>query len=245
MEAVYEGFSMKRDTKELFRIVVLISGRGSNLEALLKRIDDGSVPAEVVLVVSDKASAHGLTIASKYKIPTVVIARKNDGQKQGKNLTAFHEELLAAVSSARPQLVVLAGYMRILPPAFITAFKNKIINIHPSLLPAFRGLNAQQQALDAGVKVAGCSVHYVVNDVDAGPIVAQAVVPVFPEDTVEELSLRILNAEHELLPACIGAMARDEISLVVKNGKEVVQCKNSQLLQEKSLAFFTLQTKTI
>lgn len=175
------------------RIAVLISGRGSNMLALHDAVRAGKIPnAELVVVISDKADAPGLRLAQERGIDTLAIERK--GRKRDE-----HEgEIIAALRERRIDLICLAGYMRLLSPCFIDAFRRRILNIHPSLLPSFPGLDAQRQALEHGVKFSGCTVHFVDETLDGGPIVAQRVVPVLVGDTVETLSTRILEQEHEL-----------------------------------------------
>ena len=189
------------------RIVVMLSGRGSNFRAIVECIAGKKLPAEISLVVSDRAEAAGLAFAAERGIPTAVVPRL----PKLRDAAAFSEELLATVRAARPDLIVLAGFMRVLSTDFIAAFKGRIVNIHPSLLPAFRGLNAQAQALAAGVKFAGCTVHIVVPEVDGGPILAQAVVPVLPDDDLESLSARILSCEHRLYPAVVERLILKQI----------------------------------
>lgn len=209
---------MSGQTNAAFRIVVLISGRGSNLEALVRSIKLWKEPIEVAAVVSDKSSAGGLKFAESEGIPTVVVPRL----AKERSSEDFNTALADAVEAFTPDLVVLAGFMRIVLPQFISRFPNKIINIHPALLPSFRGLHGQAQALAAGVKLAGCTVHYVIPDVDAGPIIAQAAVPVMPEDSEETLSTRILKREHQLLPAVVHAIARGGVCFQRQNGQNIV-----------------------
>lgn len=177
---------------------VLISGRGSNLKALIDACRDPAFPAEIVIVVSNKADAAGLAFARDAGIATVTLDQRAFADRAAFDL-AIHERLAAA----NVELVCLAGYMRILSDGLIERWHDRIINIHPSLLPAFRGLNAHAQALAAGVKIAGCTVHVVRPDVDSGPIIAQAAVPVRPGDTVETLADRMLVAEHKLYPLAL------------------------------------------
>jgi len=175
------------------RIGILISGRGSNMLALSDAIDSGTIPnAEIAIVISDKAHAPGLQLAKERGIQTVAIERR------GRNQQEHEQEIIAALREYRVELVCLAGYMRLLSPCFIEAFRERILNIHPSLLPAFPGLDAQQQALEHGVKVSGCTVHLVDETLDGGPIIGQRAVPVLEGDTVETLSARILEQEHKL-----------------------------------------------
>jgi len=198
-------------TTSNFRIVLLLSGRGSNFAALKRRIDEQKLPIEIALVLSDKSNAPGLALAKEWGLKTAVVSRR---PKEISN-EEFNAQLAAAVCSERPDLVVLAGFMRILTSEFISPLRGKIINIHPSLLPSFRGLHAQQQALDAGVKVSGCTVHVALEELDAGPILAQAAVPVMPDDDEHALSERILLEEHKLLPAVVRALAEKSIEIRV------------------------------
>ncbi len=175
------------------KIGILISGRGSNMVALVDAINSGEIPAsEVAVVISDKVNAAGLTKARERGVETTVIERK------GRTREDHDAEMIGELKKRGVDLVCLAGYMRLLSPSFIHAFPNRIINIHPSLLPAFPGLDAQKQALDAGVKITGCTVHYVDENLDAGPIILQKAVEVRDDDTVDTLSGRILVEEHSL-----------------------------------------------
>jgi phosphoribosylglycinamide formyltransferase 1 len=185
------------------RIAILISGRGSNMLALSDAIGAGIIPnAEVAIVVSDKADAHGLALAKERGIDTRVVERR------GRNREEHEREIISVLREHEVDLVCLAGYMRLLSPCFIEAFKKRILNIHPSLLPAFPGLDAQRQALEHGVKVSGCTVHFVDETLDAGPIIAQRAVRVLEEDTVETLSARILEQEHKLYPEAVALVLR-------------------------------------
>jgi phosphoribosylglycinamide formyltransferase-1 len=190
-----------------YRVVVFISGRGSNLTALCETIKTNLWPITIAAVISDKVSAPGLNYAQEQGIPTVFVPRR----AKDRSNEEFNGELAEKAKEYDPDLLVLAGFMRIVTKELISAFPQRIINIHPSLLPSFRGLHAQEQALNAGVKFAGCTVHYVVEDVDAGPIIAQAVVPVLKEDSVEALSERILKQEHKLLPAVVYALSQNGV----------------------------------
>ena len=166
--------------------------------ALSDAVRDGVIPnAEIAVVISDKGSAHGLELAQERGIETLAIERR------GHNREEHEREIIAALSERQVDLVCLAGYMRLLSPCFVEAFRGRILNIHPSLLPAFPGLDAQQQALDHGAKVSGCTVHFVDETLDGGPIVMQREVPVVDGDTVETLSARILEQEHKLYPAAV------------------------------------------
>jgi phosphoribosylglycinamide formyltransferase-1 len=175
------------------RIAVLLSGRGSNFEALADGITAGRIPnAEIALVVSNREDAPGIEKARARKIPTHVIPSK------GLQREEYDRLVVAALREKQVDLVCLAGFMRLLSPYFVAAFRNRILNIHPSLLPAFPGLEAQRQALEHGVKYSGCTVHFVDENLDAGPIVLQAVVPVLDADTPETLAERILREEHRI-----------------------------------------------
>ena len=175
------------------RIAILISGRGSNMVALADAVRDGSIPnAEIAIVISDKSAAPGLASARARQIETMVIER-------GKRTREEHDrEVIAALNARQIDLVCLAGYMRILSSEFIDEYRGRILNIHPSLLPSFPGLDAQQQALAQGAKVSGCTVHFVDETLDGGPIIAQRQVAVRDGDTAESLAARILIEEHQL-----------------------------------------------
>src|SRR5262249_17132122 len=181
-----------------FRLAILISGRGSNMAALIDAAQSGKIPeTEVAVVISDQASAAGLQKANECGIETVIIERR------GRSRDEHDREIIAALRERRIDLICLAGYMRILSREFINAYRGRILNIHPSLLPSFPGLAAQKQALDQDVKVAGCTVHFVDETLDGGPIIAQREVPVLENDTVATLSARILVQEHELYPEAV------------------------------------------
>jgi len=173
------------------KIGILISGRGSNMVALVDAVKSGGIPnSEVAVVISDKPNAAGLERARDRGVETVVIERR------GRSREEHDADLIAELRSRDVELVCLAGYMRLLSKDFIHAFPDKILNIHPSLLPAFPGLDVQQQAIDAGVKTSGCTVHFVNEDLDAGPIILQRVVEVLDADSAETLAARILEEEH-------------------------------------------------
>ncbi len=175
------------------RIAILISGRGSNMIALADAVRDGIIrDAEIAVVVSDRADAAGLARARARGIEALVIAR------QGRSREEHDREIIAALKARNIDLICLAGYMRVLSPEFIEAYRGRVLNIHPSLLPLFPGLNAQQQALAHGAKVSGCTVHLVDKTLDGGPIIARREVPVCEDDSVESLSARILIEEHKL-----------------------------------------------
>jgi phosphoribosylglycinamide formyltransferase-1 len=181
------------------RLGVLISGRGSNLQALIAACAGPAYPAEIPIVISDRADAAGLVRAAAAGIPTVVVAHPSRG--------AFAAAVDARLREAQVDLVCLAGFMRLLDHGFVEEWRDRMVNIHPSLLPAFPGLHAQRQALVAGVRFAGCTVHFVRPEVDTGPIIAQAVVPVCPGDDEQRLAARILAAEHRLYPFSVRLVA--------------------------------------
>ncbi len=199
---------------------VLGSGRGSNFAAMADAVATGVIPAEIAVVLSDVEDAGILSLARDRKIPAQFIP-------PGKFRTKLEEDaeraLVEALQAARVDLVVLAGFMRVLKGDFLRAFEGRIVNIHPSLLPSFPGLEAWKQALDHGVKVTGCTVHFVDAGVDSGPIIGQQTVPVLDGDTPESLQQRLHAAEHELYPRCVAALARGEISVV---GRRVIWKKS-------------------
>jgi phosphoribosylglycinamide formyltransferase 1 len=184
------------------RVGILISGRGSNMRALVEAARQADFPADIALVLSSRADAEGLDFAREAGIATAVVDQAL-AKRDGLGREAYDALLHKALTEARIEFVCLAGFMRILSDGFVAKWQGRMVNIHPSLLPAFRGLHPQKQALDAGVPVSGCTVHFVVPELDAGPIVAQAEVPVLPGDTVETLSARILDAEHRTYPSAL------------------------------------------
>lgn len=184
------------------RVGILISGRGSNMQALIEAARSEAYPGDIALVISSRPNAEGLLLARSAGVLTVVVDQA-EAKRTGLSRAAYDDLLHEALVDHRIEFVCLAGFMRILSGAFVARWAGRMINIHPSLLPAFRGLHPQQQALEAGVTESGCSVHFVVPELDAGPVVAQARVPVLPGDTVEALSARILEAEHRLYPEAL------------------------------------------
>ncbi len=184
------------------KIGILISGRGSNMVALVDAVKSGEIPAsEVAVVISDKADAAGLAKARERGIETIVVERR------GRSRVEHDAEIISELTKPGVDLVCLAGYMRLLSPSFVQAFPNRIINIHPSLLPAFPGLDAQRQAYEAGVKVTGCTVHYVDELLDHGEVILQKEVEVLDSDSVETLSERILEQEHSLYVEAVKLLA--------------------------------------
>ena len=194
-------------------IGILLSGRGSNFEAIARNVAAGKIQTKIALVVSNREQAPGLETARKMGLRTLFIPSK------GKEREVYDQEVVAALKEAQVDLVCLAGFMRILSPVFVRAFPGRILNIHPALLPAFPGLDAQKQALDYGVKFTGCTVHIVDEGMDTGPIVRQAVVPVLDDDTVETLSARILAEEHRIYSEAVCLMIEDNIRI---EGRRVV-----------------------
>jgi len=194
-------------------IGILLSGRGSNFEAIARNVAAGKIQAQIALVISNREQAPGLETARQMGLRTIFIPSK------GKEREVYDQEVVAALKAAQVDLVCLAGFMRILSPVFVRAFPGRILNIHPALLPAFPGLDAQKQALDYGVKFTGCTVHIVDEGMDTGPIVRQSVVPVLDDDTVETLSARILAEEHRIYSEAISLMLEDKVHI---EGRRVV-----------------------
>lgn len=186
------------------KLGILISGRGSNMEALLNAAQDPSCPFEPVLVLANKPDAGGLEKASSYGIPTTAI----DHKLYGKDREAFERAMDTALKSANVELIALAGFMRVLTPWFVNQWAGRLINIHPSLLPLYPGVDTHNRALAAGDTVHGCTVHQVTAGVDEGPIIGQAEIDILPGDTEATLAARVLKAEHLLYPRCLAAVAR-------------------------------------
>lgn len=180
------------------RIVILISGRGSNMEAIVQRCREEAWPAAVVAVIANKPGAAGLAFAAASGIATAVVDHRAQGSRE-----AFDAALAAAIDLHAPDLVVLAGFMRILGDGFVRRYEGRLLNIHPSLLPAFPGLHTHRRALEAGCKAAGATVHFVTPELDHGPIVMQSVVPVLPGDDEGTLSARVLASEHVIYPLSV------------------------------------------
>ncbi|MCL7462336.1 phosphoribosylglycinamide formyltransferase [Pseudomonas sp. NW5] len=189
-------------------VVVLISGSGSNLQALIDALADGSIPAQIGAVISNRADAYGLTRAQNAGIPTAVLDHKAFEGRE-----AFDAALIEAIDAQQPDLVVLAGFMRILTPGFVRHYAGRLLNIHPSLLPLYKGLHTHQRALEAGDREHGCSVHFVTEELDGGPLVVQAVVPVLPNDQVDSLAARVHVAEHHIYPLAVRWFAEGRLRL--------------------------------
>jgi phosphoribosylglycinamide formyltransferase 1 len=199
------------------RLVILISGRGSNMSALLDAVDDGKVDGEVIAVISNRPDAAGLALAADRGIATTAIDHRACPGRD-----AFENALTAAIDVHAPDLIVLAGFMRILSSALVGRYAGRMINIHPSLLPTYPGLDTHRRALADGVRIHGCTVHFVTGEVDHGPIIAQAAVPVRNDDDAKTLAARVLEAEHRTLVAavgwfCAGRLVIDGARVRVKN----------------------------
>ena len=188
------------------KLAVLISGRGTNLQALIDACADAAFPAEIVLVISNEADAKGLDRARAEGILTTVIDHRGFAERAD-----FDAKLGDAIRAGGANLVCLAGFMRVVTESFVREWRDRLINIHPSLLPAFRGLNTHARALAAGVRFAGCTVHFVRAEMDAGPIIVQAAVPVRPDDTTETLAARVLAEEHRIYPLAVRLIAEGRV----------------------------------
>ncbi len=188
------------------RLAMFGSGRGSNAEAIYQAIQEGTISADIVVIVCDQPRARLVQLGEQWQIPIHVVPRD-----MYSSLDDFDRALLDVLRPYAVEGIILAGFMRILGPTFVKAFPHQILNIHPSLLPKFKGLQAQRQALEAGVSEAGCTVHFVDTGVDTGPIIQQAKVPVYPDDTVETLSDRILQEEHRIYPDVVRLFCEDAL----------------------------------
>jgi phosphoribosylglycinamide formyltransferase-1 len=193
---------------DLLKLGILISGNGSNLQSIIDNIEKGSLKAIIKIVISNNPEAYGITRAKKHGIPVVVL--KNGDFK---NKEEFNLELIRILKNNYVDLVILAGFMRIITPTLLKAFPHKIMNIHPALLPSFPGIHGQKQALEYGVKLSGCTVHFVDEGVDTGPIIIQSAVQVFDDDTEETLAARILEEEHRIYPQAIQFFAEGKIEI--------------------------------
>jgi phosphoribosylglycinamide formyltransferase-1 len=196
------------------RIAVLISGRGSNLAALINASREPDYPAQIVLVVSNVEDAPGLAVARDNGIPTRVISHKDFESREG-----FDDQIDLVLREAHVAIICEAGFMRIHSDRFVRKWEGRLLNIHPSLLPAFKGTGVHRQVLDAGVRITGCTVHFVVPELDSGPIIAQAAVPVHPDDTKATLTARVLETEHLLYPDALRLVAEGKVKL--EGGKAV------------------------
>jgi len=210
---------MRNKIQSLLHLGILISGRGSNMEAILKAIKKQMIPIKPSIVISNRPDARGLRIAEKLGIKTQVIESKNF---RG-NRTDYDKKIITSLTkngvTEKNGLVCLAGYMRIISPFFIKKYKNRILNIHPAILPAFPGLDAQKQAIQFGAKVSGCTVHVVDEGVDTGPIILQEIVKITNNDTEETLSKKILAKEHKIYPKAVELFAKKKLSIKGRNVK--------------------------
>lgn len=191
-----------------FRIGVLISGRGTNLQSLIDACAGSDFPAEIACVISNRPNAGGLERAKSHGIEAISIPHKSFDSRE-----SFESEMTNVLREKKVDLVCNAGFMRLLTDRFVTDWHNKQINIHPSLLPAFKGLHVHEQVLDAGARISGCTIHYVRSEMDAGPIIAQAAVPVRPNDDPDSLAARVLKAEHTLYPKVVRAIAEGVVTI--------------------------------
>ena len=205
------------------KLAVMISGRGSNLQALIDACATPGFPAEIILVLSNRPGAQGLDRAAEAGIPTKVVDHKNFADR-----TTFDAEMTAAMEAAGTDLVCLAGFMRLLSDEFVDHWRDRMINIHPSLLPAFKGLDVQERVLERGARFAGCTVHYVRKEMDTGPIIVQAVVPVLADDTPDDLAARILVREHEIYPLAVRLIAEGRVSIDEKDRAVIAGAVSSE-----------------
>jgi phosphoribosylglycinamide formyltransferase-1 len=189
---------------QMKKIVILISGRGSNMQALL----EAKLPCRIAAVISNRGDAEGLCIAKVHGIPTAVVAHRDYADRD-----SFDTALVQSIDAFNPDFVALAGFMRILSAGFVARYHGRLINIHPSLLPAYGGLNTHARALHDGVKIHGCTVHFVTSDLDHGPIIIQAAVPVLRDDSEQTLAARVLHEEHRIFPQAIRWLCTDQIEL--------------------------------
>jgi phosphoribosylglycinamide formyltransferase 1 len=212
----------------LKKLGILLSGRGSNFEAIADSIKAGRLQAEIAIVISNRADAPGLEWAKRRGLNAQLIPSK------GRVREEHDAEVVAALKQAQVDLICLAGYMRLLSPDFVRAFPDQIVNIHPSLLPAFPGMDAQKQALDYGAKVTGCTVHFVDEHLDHGPIILQKTVPVLDSDDVHTLSARILEQEHSAYSEAISLVLSDELEVVDRRVLRKRGCSEARSLEAKS-----------
>lgn len=196
------------------RVAVLLSGSGTNFGAILERVQTGSLPIEIVLVLSNRPDAGGLRRATAAGLPTAVLPHRDFADR-----AAFDAAVVGALRQARAELVVLAGFDRLVTTVLLDAFPQRVINIHPALLPAFPGMHGQRQAADYGVKLAGATVHFVDEHVDHGPIIVQGAIPVLPDDDADSLAQRILAVEHQIYPLAVQLIAEGRLQIV---GRRVV-----------------------
>lgn len=194
------------------RIVVLISGGGTNLQAIIDACKQENYGGDIVAVVSNKADAYGLTRAQDADIATAVLSHKDFSSRED-----YDNTLITEINRYQPDLVVLAGFMRILTPKFVQTYQGRLINIHPSLLPKYQGLNTHQRAIDAGDTEHGVSVHFVTEELDGGPVILQAKVPVFPEDSADELAQRVHQQEHRIYPLVVNWCCSKRVTMIAEH----------------------------
>jgi len=197
------------------RIVVLISGSGTNLQAIIDACEFADYPGSVVGVVSNKSDAYGLTRAKDAEIGTAALSHKDFESRE-----SYDQALVSKIDQFRPDIIVLAGFMRILTPAFVQHYQGKLLNIHPSLLPKYQGLNTHQRAIDAGDTEHGVSVHFVTEELDGGPVILQAKVPIFDGDTCDDLAARVHVQEHRIYPLVVKWLCQNRLSMETKDQNE-------------------------
>lgn len=197
------------------RIVVLISGSGTNLQAIIDASKVADYPGSIVGVISNKSDAYGLTRAENADIATLALSHKDFDSRE-----SYDQALIKKIDQFSPDVIVLAGFMRILSPAFVQHYQGKLLNIHPSLLPKYQGLNTHQRAIDAGDKEHGVSVHFVTEELDGGPVILQAKVPVFEGDTSDDLAARVHEQEHRIYPLVVKWLCQNRLSMVIENKNE-------------------------
>jgi len=198
--------------KRIVKLGVLVSGSGSNLQSIIDHIEKGLLDAEIRMIISNNPEAYALVRARKHGIPCTVLEHRDFATRED-----FDGKMIEVFNSGGVELVIMAGFMRVLSPLFLSAFPMRIMNIHPALLPSFPGMHAQKQAFDYGVKFSGCTVHFADEGVDTGPIIIQAVVPVYDQDTDETLAQRILKEEHRIYPKAIQLYAERKLQVVGRN----------------------------
>jgi phosphoribosylglycinamide formyltransferase-1 len=197
------------------RIVVLISGSGTNLQAIIDASQADDYPGSIVGVVSNKSDAYGLTRAENANIATIALSHKDFDSRE-----SYDQALIAEIDKLSPDVIVLAGFMRILSPAFVQHYQGKLLNIHPSLLPKYQGLNTHQRAIDAGDKEHGVSVHFVTEELDGGPVILQAKVPVFEGDSSDDLAARVHEQEHRIYPLVVKWLCEKRLSMTTESQNE-------------------------
>lgn len=197
-------------------IVVLISGSGSNLQAIIDAIASGHINGRIAAVLSNKADAYGLKRAEKAGIPQIAISHKDFDDRE-----SFDAAMVQAIDTYKPDLIVLAGFMRILTPEFVRHYKGRMFNIHPSLLPKYKGLHTHQRALESGDKQHGCTVHFVTEELDGGPLAIQAPIDILETDSAESLQQRIHSSEHEIYPLAVEWFCADRLTLTVSGGVQL------------------------